>query len=185
MNFALRIMHRFCAHQYMIVSLDRSRHLRPTTNADYSIYHDSITLQDSTGQVQLSKLSSYKNAFSIIRTMLSLIYDTDRCIIQNRMIYDTTRSQIRISFNAKLVPKLLGGRVIHIDGISIYTMDVSPIRDDKGRRRENAGKIVEHRIEKLLVNGAVMQPPYLNWLGLEQYAGMNGAGALVGAGAWS
>ncbi|KAL7445749.1 hypothetical protein ACHAXH_008157, partial [Discostella pseudostelligera] len=57
---------------------------------DYSIYHDSITLSSSDGQIQLSKLSSYRKAFGIIRTMSSLLYDTDRSVIQSRMIYDAT-----------------------------------------------------------------------------------------------
>mmetsp|Transcript_12215 Transcript_12215/g.23817 ORF Transcript_12215/g.23817 Transcript_12215/m.23817 type:complete len:242 (+) Transcript_12215:376-1101(+) len=148
---------------------------------DFSIYHDSIKIKDSTGKAQLSKLSSYKNAFYVMRTMISLIYDTDRSVLQNRMVYDSTRTQIRVSFNAMLVPKL-GGRPVHVDGISVYSID-SIIRDGEGKRRDKGGKIVEHKIEKMLVNGNAIQPPYFGVFGFAQ--GAVPAGALAGAGAWS
>lgn len=158
---------------------------------DYSIYHDSISLKASDGQIQVTKLSSYKKAFGIMRTMLSLMYDTDRSIIQSRMVYDTTRSQIRVSFNAMLVPKLGAltmGRPVHLDGISVYSIDLSHTmrEDEKGNmvKNDGAGKIIEHKIEKLLVNGAALQPPYFNAFGLDMMTGQQ-AGALAGAGAWS
>lgn len=181
---------------------------------DYSIYHDSITIQSSDGKIQLSKLSSYRKAFGIIRTMLSLLYDTDRSVIQSRMIYDSNRSQIRVSFNARLTPKnhyfgvassALGfgfgdvhhhhknrAAVHHVDGISVYSMDLSSTltEDEYGNLTKNdgAGKIIEHRIEKLLVNGAPLQPPYFNSFVLEMLTSggqQHGAGSLAGAGAWS
>jgi len=159
---------------------------------DYSIYSDSISLSASDGQIQVTKLSSYKNTFSVMRTMLSLLYDTDRSVVQSRMVYDSTRTQIRVSFNAMLVPKLGalgGGRTVHLDGISVYSIDLSSTmrKDEKTgnlQRNDGAGKIIEHRIEKLLVNGAALQPPYFNAFGLEMMAGQQ-QGALVGAGAWS
>eukprot|EP00970_Alexandrium_tamarense_P000089 scaffold15_cov194-Alexandrium_tamarense.AAC.16 len=123
--------------------------------------------------------------------MLSLLYDPDRSVIQNRMVYDSTRCQIRVSFNAMLVPKqMIGiggafgsvgllGRTVHLDGISVYSMDVAPIVDKStGLRREGGGKIIEHRIEKLLVNGAALQPPYFNAFVMGSGGGQ---GALVGA----
>mmetsp|Transcript_46121 Transcript_46121/g.96853 ORF Transcript_46121/g.96853 Transcript_46121/m.96853 type:complete len:270 (+) Transcript_46121:186-995(+) len=151
---------------------------------DYSIYHDDITLSASDGQIQLSKLTSYKRGLGVLRTMLGLLYDTDRSIIQNRMVYDTTRTQIRISFNAMLVPKL-GGRTVHVDGISVYSIDLSSSRDAiTGAKKEGAGKVREHKLETLLVNGKALQPPYFNAFGLEMVTGQH-AGALAGAGAWS
>eukprot|EP00584_Thalassiosira_punctigera_P003699 CAMPEP_0172535402 /NCGR_PEP_ID=MMETSP1067-20121228/7429_1 /TAXON_ID=265564 ORGANISM="Thalassiosira punctigera, Strain Tpunct2005C2" /NCGR_SAMPLE_ID=MMETSP1067 /ASSEMBLY_ACC=CAM_ASM_000444 /LENGTH=256 /DNA_ID=CAMNT_0013320335 /DNA_START=157 /DNA_END=927 /DNA_ORIENTATION=+ len=150
---------------------------------DYSIYHDAITLSASDGQIQLTKLSSYKKAFGVLRTMLPLLYDADRSVIQSRMVYDSTKTQIRVSFNAMLVPKI-GGKTVHVDGISVYSIDLSATRDRDGNKRDGAGKIREHRIEKLLVNGAALQPPYFNAFGLEMVSG-RGTGALVGAGAWS
>lgn len=155
---------------------------------DYSIYHDNIALTAKNGEIQLSKLSSYKKAFGVMRTVLGLLYDTDKSVIQNRMVYDSTRTQIRVSFNAMLVPKLQGvGRTVHVDGISVYSIDLSStMREDENgnlERNEGAGKIVEHRIEKLLVNGAALQPPYFNAFGqLEMLAGQQGQ--LAGAGVW-
>lgn len=159
---------------------------------DYSIYHDSISLKASDGQIQLSKLSSYKQALGITRTMLSLLYDVDRSVVQSRMVYDSPRTQIRVSFNAMLVPKLglnsLGGKTVHVDGISVYSVDLSStLREDEHgnlSRNDGAGKIVEHRVERLLVNGLPLQPPYLSAFGLEMMSGQH-AGALAGAGAWS
>lgn len=159
---------------------------------DYSIYHDSISMKASDGQIQLSKLPSYKQAFGITRTMLSLLYDVDRSVVQSRMVYDSPRTQIRVSFNAMLVPKLglnsLGGKTVHVDGISVYSIDLSSTlrEDEQGNlsRNDGAGKIVEHRVERLLVNGLPLQPPYLNAFGMEMMSGQH-AGALAGAGAWS
>lgn len=127
-----------------------------------------------------------------MRTMLSFLYDVDRSVIQSRMVYDSTRTQIRVSYNAMLVPKHIGGlppgRTVHVDGISVYSVDLSPTmrEDERGvlTKNEGAGKIVEHRIEKLLVNGAALSPPYFGAFGLEMMSGQH-AGALVGAGAWS
>ncbi|KAL7495012.1 hypothetical protein ACHAWT_003746 [Skeletonema menzelii] len=153
---------------------------------DYSIYHENISLQASDGQIQLSKLTSYKKALGLVRSALSLVYDPDKSIIQSRMVYDPTRTELRVSYNAMLVPKIMGvtGRTVHVDGISVYSFDLSASRDREGNKNEGAGKIREHRIEKLLVNGAAMQPPYFSNFGLEALVGQR-SGALVGAGAWS
>lgn len=164
---------------------------------DYSIYHDNISLQASDGQVQLSKLSSYKKAVGITRTMLSLLYDTQASVVQSRIMYDSSRTRIRTSFNIMLIPKtswtassIVGNRAVHVDGISVYSFDLSSsLREDEYgnlSRNECAGKIVEHRIESLLINGVPLQPPYFNTFGIELVSGRGGtAGALVGAGAWS
>jgi len=167
----------FLSSNHAIVMFTLS-HPRP----DYSIYHDSISMKASDGQIQLSKLPSYKQAFGIV----------DRSVVQSRMVYDSPRTQIRVSFNAMLVPKLglnsLGGKTVHVDGISVYSIDLSSTlrEDEQGNlsRNDGAGKIVEHRVERLLVNGLPLQPPYLNAFGMEMMSGQH-AGALAGAGAWS
>ena len=112
------------------------------------------------------------------------------------MVYDPTKQQIRVSFNANLTPKILGGRIMHVDGISVYSIDLSkrvhhqtsPPSTTTKNNEEERGKIIEHRIEKLLVNGTPLHPPYFNVFGLEDLMvsnGQYGSGALVGAGAWS
>ena len=124
--------------------------------------------------------------------MLSLLYDVDRSVVQSRMVYNSPRAQIRVSFNAMLVPKLglnsLGGKTVRVDGISVYSINLaSTLRKDKQgnlSRNDGAGKIVEHRIKRLLINGLPLQPPYLRAFGMEMMSGQH-AGALAGAGAWS
>ena len=160
---------------------------------DYSIYHDSISLKASDGQIQLPKLPLYKKAFGITRTMLPLFYDVDQSVVQSRMVYDSPRAQIRVSFNAMLVLKLglnsLGGKTVHVNGILVYSIDLSSTlrEDEQGNlsRNEGAGKIVEHHIERLLVNSLPLQPPYLSAFGMEMRMSGQHAGALAGAGAWS
>ena len=66
------------------------------------------------------------------------------------MVYDFARQSIRISWNAILVPKVVGNRrnALYVDGISIYKMD------------SKSGKIVEHRVERMLINNIPVRPPY-------------------------
>jgi len=55
-----------------------------------------------------------------------------------------------MSFNVMLVPKVMGNRrnALYVDGISVYKMDAK------------SGKIVEHRVENLLMNNIPVRPPY-------------------------
>jgi hypothetical protein len=64
------------------------------------------------------------------------------------MVYDFCRSSIRVSWHAVLVPKVPLGRPLHVDGISMYKLDPS------------SGKIVEHKIENLMINDSPVVPPY-------------------------
>ncbi|KAL7476143.1 hypothetical protein ACHAW6_002022 [Cyclotella cf. meneghiniana] len=149
---------------------------------DYSIYSTDISLTSPQTPIATSSLSSYQRAIAVSRTMLNLLYDPERSTVQNRMVYDSTRCQIRVSFQAELIPRNLLAPRAYVDGISVYSFDLGPMYVE-GVRRIDGGKIVEHRIEKLLVNGmAAMQPPYWNvW---EMVVGQHG-GTLAGAGAWS
>ena len=116
---------------------------------DFSIYHDDIKVTDPSG-VQLSNLKSYKNSFRFFQACVGVFYNTDRSTVQNRMIYDFARQSIRVSWNVELVPKIVGNRrnSLFIDGISVYDMD------------SESGKIIEHRIEKILINNTPIKPPY-------------------------
>lgn len=147
---------------------------------DYSIYSEDMILTSSNTPLTTS-LSSYKRTISLSRSMLNFLYNSEKSIIQNRMVYDSTRCQIRISFNAQLIPKNVLARRVYIDGISVYSIDMGPTVDKEGRKREGGGKIIEHKIEKMLVNGVGMKPPYLSLFRLEG----NEKGVLAGAGAWS
>jgi len=146
---------------------------------DFKIYHADIQVKDPTG-VQFSKLTPYKNSLAALRLMANLAYDTDASYINNRMVYDAARGQIRVSFNAVLFPKvasLVGGfgssiKPLHVDGISVYTLDRTR-RVDGGE-----GKILEHRIERILVNDVPVRPPYF---GLGQRANVQQQGVVAGA----
>lgn len=64
------------------------------------------------------------------------------------MVYDFARCSIRISWHVVLVPNLPLGRPLHVDGISYYQLD------------RTSGKIVEHKIENLMINNTPVAPPY-------------------------
>jgi len=121
------------------------------TVTDFSIYHPDIRLTDPSG-VNLRGLGKYKSGFAFFQTFLGFWFSPKSSTIQFRMVYDECRSAIRISWNAVLVPKLQMfpalTRPVHVDGISYYLMDAP------------SGKIIEHRIEKLIMNNAGVEPPY-------------------------
>lgn len=116
---------------------------------DFSIYNDDISVVDPSG-VQLAGLSNYKASFSFLQTIVRFFYNTQISEVQSRMVYDFARQSIRISWNACLIPKAFGNRrnALYVDGISIYKMDSA------------SGKIIEHRVEKMLINNIPVQPPY-------------------------
>lgn len=116
---------------------------------EFDIYHEEISVVDPSG-VQLTGLKNYQNSFSFLQTIVRFFYNTSASTVQSRMIYDFARQSIRISWNAVLVPKVVGNRrnALYVDGISIYKMD------------SNSGKIVEHKVERMLINNTPVIPPY-------------------------
>mmetsp|Transcript_6065 Transcript_6065/g.16973 ORF Transcript_6065/g.16973 Transcript_6065/m.16973 type:complete len:234 (+) Transcript_6065:50-751(+) len=113
---------------------------------DFNIYHDDIVVIDPSG-VQLTGLDSYKSSVRFLQTFCKFWFQ-ERSGLQYRMVYDFARSSIRISWHAVLVPKVPLGRPMHIDGISMYKLD------------SVSGKIVEHKIENLMINDSKVIPPY-------------------------
>ena len=116
---------------------------------DFSIYHDQINVFDPSG-VMLSGLGSYRQSFRFVQGIVGMIYDTEKSSVSHRMIYDFARSSIRISWNAVLFPKGWGNRrnALYVSGISIYKLD-GP-----------SGKIIEHKVDNLIVNDTPVSPPY-------------------------
>jgi len=123
---------------------------------DYSIYHENIQVTDPSG-VQTKGLSNYKNSIRVLQSLIGILYNMDRSRIQNRMIYDFTRSSIRVTWNVVLVPKVVGNarNSLYVDGVSVYNMNAK-------------GEIIEHRFEKLLINNNPVVPPYNVFLSLTQ-----------------
>lgn len=116
---------------------------------DFSIYDENLSVTDPSG-VQLKGVNSYKNSFRFTQSLIGLFYNVEKSSITYRMVYDFARNCIRISWNVSLVPKVVGNRrnALYIDGISVYEMDLS------------TGKIVEHRVENMLINNSAIRPPY-------------------------
>ena len=142
---------------------------------DFSIYHNEINVVDPSG-VQLTGLNSYKQSFRFVQSVVGLLYDKDKSFISHRMIYDWARGSIRISWNAVIVPKVVGNRrnALYLDGVSMYKLD------------PESGKIIEHKIENLIQNNTPLSPPYPTQMLLA--SALLGTDrrvpAGVGAGAW-
>jgi hypothetical protein len=140
--------------------------------SDYSIYHDEISAIDPSG-VQLTGIESYKSSIKFLQTFVKFWFQ-ERSGLQYRMVYDFARSSIRISWHAVLVPKVPLGRPLHVDGISMYKLDPS------------SGKIIEHKIENLMINNTPVVPPYGIFSMMQQdllgLSGQPGAGVPAGAG---
>jgi len=117
---------------------------------NYEVYAKDISVVDPSG-VQIRGLSGYKSSFKFLQTFLRLVYQPEKSTVQHRMVYDWARSSIRMSWNAELISKVsLGGdkNALFIDGISVYKLDAL------------SGKIIEHKVEKLMINNIPVQPPY-------------------------
>ena len=99
--------------------------------------------------VKLHGLKNYKNAFRLVHTVVNLFYCPERSLLTFRLVYDWARNEIRVSWNAEVVPKAIFGgtkTTLHVDGISVYVLDRA------------SGKIVQHRVEHLMINDARVAP---------------------------
>merc|ERR1712232_200627 len=113
---------------------------------EYSIFHENIKITDPSG-VQTIGLSNYKSSIRFLQSLVGILYNMDRSRIQSRMIYDSTRSSIRVSWNVVLMPKVVGNarNSLYVDGVSVYNLN-------------GKGEIIEHRFEELLINNNPVVP---------------------------
>lgn len=134
----------------------------------YDIYHDSISVVDPSG-VQLKGINKYKSSIKFLRNLATFFYSKEISTVQSRMMYDFARSEIRMSFNVCLIPKVIGNsrNAFYVDGISVYKMDAE------------TGKILTHKIERCLINNIPVTPPYGVLTSLKE-ALLNPAGQPVG-----
>lgn len=116
------------------------------SSPDYSIYHPEISVIDPSG-VRLTGLDNYKSSMAFFQTFITFWFSPSSSL-QYRMVYDFCRSSIRVSWNLVLIPKVPLGRPLFLDGISHYKLDAS------------SGKVVEHKIENLVMNDTPVAPPY-------------------------
>lgn len=115
---------------------------------DYSIYHSDLELIDPSG-IHLNGLKNYENAIRLVHTMVGIFYCPDQSDVKFRMCFDKARQNIRIHWNARVVPKAIFGgykTTLHVDGISIYELD------------RMTGNITQHRLERLVMNDNQLSP---------------------------
>eukprot|EP00537_Pseudo-nitzschia_pungens_P013358 CAMPEP_0172383556 /NCGR_PEP_ID=MMETSP1061-20121228/1414_1 /TAXON_ID=37318 /ORGANISM="Pseudo-nitzschia pungens, Strain cf. pungens" /LENGTH=472 /DNA_ID=CAMNT_0013111841 /DNA_START=202 /DNA_END=1620 /DNA_ORIENTATION=+ len=109
---------------------------------DYSIYSADMELIDPSG-FHVHGVRNYENAIRLVHTLVSLFYCPEQSDLTFRMCFDKARQNIRIHWNAHVVPKaIFGGEktTLHVDGISIYEFD------------RQTGNITQHRLERLVMN---------------------------------
>lgn len=120
----------------------------PLLTTDFDIYRDDIEVIDPSG-VKIHGRKNYKNAFRLVHTVVNLFYCPERSLLTFRLVYDWCRNEIRVSWNAEVVPKAIFGGVrttLHVDGISVYVFDKA------------SGKIGQHRVEHLMINDSPVKP---------------------------
>jgi hypothetical protein len=111
--------------------------------------------------VHLTGVKNYKAAFSLLHAVVGIFYCPDRSILKSRMCFDKARQNIRIHWNAEVIPKkIFGGQksTLYVDGISVY--EISRI----------SGNITQHRIERLIINDTPVVPEVGIFAALRGYA---------------
>jgi len=119
-----------------------------TTLPDLSIYDRNIEIVDPSG-VTVHGLKTYQNSFRLMQGLVRFLYCPGRSTMSFRMCFDKARRNIRIHWNAAVVPReVFGGSrsTLHVDGISVYELN------------QATGNIVQHRIEQLLINNMPVRP---------------------------
>lgn len=135
----------------LVVALDTYRlcYLRSSClNSDFSIYDPNLELIDPSG-VQLHGVKNYKTAFQLLHAVVGIFYCPERSGMTFRMCFDKARQNIRIHWNAQVIPKAVFGgykSTLHVDGISVYELS------------RNTGNITQHRIERLVINDNAVVP---------------------------
>lgn len=120
-----------------------------TQDVDYSIYHPDLVVVDPSG-VTLQGVQTYKGSFSFLHTVVNFFYCEEASGVTFRLVYDWARNNVRVSWNAVLVPKIIYGGVrnkLYVDGISVYEVD------------RMSGLISKHSIERLVVNDSPVRSP--------------------------
>lgn len=133
-------------------AMDTLRHDYPDileSDPDFSIYADNIEVVDPSG-VTLHNIKDYKASFQFLHALIRFFYCPSESELTFRLIYDCARKNIRVSWNALLIPRAIYGGLmneLHVDGISVYELD------------RTSGLITQHRVERLLINDQPVQPP--------------------------
>jgi hypothetical protein len=119
-----------------------------------------LELIDPSG-VHLHGVKNYEKAIRIVHSLVGIFYCPERSGITFRMCFDKARQNIRIHWNARIIPKAIFGgtkSTLHVDGISIYELD-----------RTN-GNITQHRLERLVMNDDYVTPEQGVFAALRRHA---------------
>lgn len=99
--------------------------------------------------IRLHGLKNYKNVFRLLHAIVGIFYCPERSGLTFRMCFDKARQNIRIHWNAQVIPKAIFGgykTTLHADGISVYELD------------RYSGNITQHRLERLVINDKPITP---------------------------
>lgn len=119
-----------------------------TKQPEFFIFDKDLEVIDPSG-VKIHGLNNYKRSFQLMQAIVQLFYCKERSGLTCRMCYDKARQNIRVSWNAEVVPKAIFGGVrttLHVDGISVYEIS------------RKSGMITQHRIESLVINDTPVTP---------------------------
>jgi hypothetical protein len=136
--------------------------------SDFSIYDTNLELIDPSG-VQLNGVKNYKASFQLLHAIVAIFYCPERSGLTFRMCYDKARQNIRVHWNAQVIPKAIFGgykTTLHVDGISVYEIS------------RESGNITQHRIEHLLINDAKVNPEQGIWAALRGLAVKSDVGSI-------
>ena len=120
--------------------------------------------------VKLHGLDNYKSAFSLLHAIVNIFYCPERSGLTFRMCYDKARQNIRIHWNAQVIPReIFGGykTTLHVDGISAYEID------------RVTGNITQHRVERLIINDAMVMPEQGIFSALRRHAVKQNVGGSI------
>jgi len=120
-----------------------------TESPDFSIFHDDVEVVDPSG-VTIHGKKNYETSFRVVHSVVAFFYCPESSGLTFRIVYDMARANIRISWNAVVIPKSIYGgerNTLHVDGISVYEIDRA------------SGWITKHKVEHLLVNNSPVHAP--------------------------
>lgn len=146
-----------------------------TRNPDFTIYDPNIEVVDPSG-VTLHNISNYKASFNFLHAIINLLYCPESSTLTYRLIYDCARKNIRVSWNAELIPRAIyggGSKPFYVDGISVYEVD------------RVSGLINQHRVEHLLVDDTPVQAEQGIWQMLKNQALKGGKNGPEGVPVWN
>ncbi|KAH8062241.1 DUF2358-containing protein [Aureococcus anophagefferens] len=115
----------------------------PDREPNYAVYTADVQLADPTG-VQTRGLTSYKQFFAMIRLFRRVMID--RAEVTYRLRYDWSGKRIIVTWYSSWTAR--GSRTpAHVDAVSYFHLN-------------EEGRIFKHEVDRVQINGQMMNPPY-------------------------